>query len=378
MVDLAVSSMALAVYARTQQHPQAIIEASLTYQRLLGVAQERIVSGETISVDEQNLDAFLLAILLMGRYEGVMHRSNDIKSSGSFKSFQSWSHHDGAMAILKVWKGNPNRAPATKIIQQTRRGLIRSSLLRNLPLPQWILDGVCFGEDAKGYDNIFTRAVNLHHAMLSLQENDEDHTAQAADLVLELRKLEEALQDWVARFPSSWSYQRHTLTIVGPWPRKHFFSPVVLSYTELGYGVVWSPYFATSILINSVRWRVLKFSPLKRLVGSLYEQQQLECISQLSAMADELASTIPFVLGRIKVLDDSDSSSRQPSIKLNMKEEIKPHLASLAVWPLTIASSLEGINIRQQLWFRCELATLGRTLGASVLECAETSEWATL
>ncbi|KAI9705820.1 MAG: hypothetical protein M1836_005226 [Candelina mexicana] len=370
--------MALAVYARTQQHPQAITEASSKYQRLLGVAQERIGSGEIITMDEQNLDAFLLAILLMGRYEGVMHRSNDIKSNGSFRSFQSWFHHDGAMAILNVWKGNPNRVPATKIIKQTRRGLIRSSLLRNLPLPQWILDGVCFGEDAKGYDNIFTRAVNLHHAMLSLQENDEDHTAQAADLVLELRELDEALQDWVARFPSSWSYQRHTLTTAGPWPSKHFYSSVVLSYTELGYGVTWSQYFAMSILINSIRWRVLKFSYLKQLAGSLYKQQQLECISQLSAMADELASTIPFVLGRIKVLNDPDSSSRQPSIKLNMKEEIKPHLASLAVWPLTIASSLEGINIRQQLWFRCELATLGRILGAGVLECAETSDWAKL
>lgn len=95
-------------------------------------------------------------------------------------------------------------------------------------------------------------------------------------------------------------------------------------------------------------------------------------------MADSLASTIPFCLERFKVADNPNSPIRQTAITLNTNEEIKPYLASSAVWPLTIASSLGGIDVRQHLWFRSELARLGRIIGAGVLECAETDQWAIL
>ncbi|KAI9714574.1 MAG: hypothetical protein M1812_006379 [Candelaria pacifica] len=378
MVDLAVSSMALAVYARTQHHPLAIKEAFSTYHQLLGVVQKRILNGETLKTDEKITDAFLLAILLMGRYEGVMHQCNHVKSKDSFQSFQSWSHHDGAMAILKAWNDRHKRSPATLIIKQIRRGLIRSSLMRHKPLPEWMLDSNRFGENGKCYDSLVTRAVHLHHAMLKLREGSScHHTARAAELDAELRELDEALEDWVARFPGTWAYRRHALT-AGPWPRKHFYSSVAFSYSTLGYGAAWSRYFAMRMLINSTRWRVLRFSRPELLAISLCEQQQLECVTQLSTMADNLASTIPFCLDRFKVPGSTGSSSRQSQITLNTKEDVKPHLATLVVWPLTIASSLEGIHVGLQLWFRSELATLGRIVGARVLECAATADWAAL
>ena len=77
MVDLALSSMALAVFSRTQKHPAAATEASPRYYRLLRVAQERIAQLGISTLDEQKIDACLLAIFLMGRYEGTMHHSGD-------------------------------------------------------------------------------------------------------------------------------------------------------------------------------------------------------------------------------------------------------------------------------------------------------------
>ena len=92
-------------------------------------------------------------------------------------------------------------------------------------------------------------------------------------------------------------------------------------------------------------------------------------------MADSLASTIPFCLERFKVAHDPDSPIRQTLTMLNTNDEIKPYLAMLAIWPLAIASSLEGVDVGQQLWFRSELARLGRITGAGVLEFAETDQW---
>ena len=379
MVDLALSSMALAVYSRTQQHPPAATEASLRYYRLLRVAQERIAQLAIPTLDERNIDACLLAVFLMGRYEGVTHRPTGLNSKDLFTSLQSWSHHDGAMAILKVWNDNLSHNTATFIIKQTRRGLIKSSLLRNLPLPDWMLNGSRFGEHdlELDYDRIVVRIVNLHHAFVNLQQKNGLQTAKVEELNNETQELDKAFQDWAAQIPSTCSYQRHVLTNPDPWPRRHFYSSIVYSYSRPGYAAAWSQYFVVRMLINSTRLRVLELSRPNPLVDFTYEQQRLECITNLEAMADSLASSIPFCLERFKVNNPS-SPIRQTSITLNTSEEIKPYLASLAVWPLTVASSLEGIDVRRQLWFRSELVRLGRITGDGVLECAETDQWAIL
>jgi hypothetical protein len=379
MVDLALSSTALAVYSRTQQHPSAATEASSRYYRLLRVAQERIAQLAIPTLDERNIDACLLAVSLMGRYEGAAHRPDDLSSKDSFTSLQSWSHHDGAMAILKVWNDNLSHNTATFIIKQTRRGLIKSSLLRNLPLPDWMLNGNRFGEYGLelDYDRIVGRIVNLHHASASLQQKNGLQISKAEKLNNEARELDKALQDWGAQIPSTCSYQQHILTKPDLCPRGHFYSSIVYSYPRPGYAAAWSQYFAVRMLINSTRLKVLELSRPKPLVDFTYEQQRLECVTQLEAMADNLASSIPFCLERFKV-DNPNSPIRQTSITLNTNDEIKPYLANLAVWPLAIASSLEGIDVRQQLWFRSELASLGRITGDGVLECVETDQWAIL
>jgi hypothetical protein len=97
MVDLALSSIALAVYSRTQQHPLAATEASSRYYRLLRVAQERIAQLGIPTLDERNIDACLLAFFLMGRFEGATHRPSDLNSKESFTWLHNFSHHDGAM-----------------------------------------------------------------------------------------------------------------------------------------------------------------------------------------------------------------------------------------------------------------------------------------
>ena len=106
MVDLALSSLSLAVFARTKKTPVAATEASSKYYRLLLMAQERMAQVGVPTFDERDIEACLLAVLLMGRYEAATHRPGDLNSRISFKSLQSWSHHDGSMAILKIWNDN--------------------------------------------------------------------------------------------------------------------------------------------------------------------------------------------------------------------------------------------------------------------------------
>ena len=380
MIDLAVSTMALAVFSRTQQHPPAAIEASMKYQRLLRITQTTL-----LSLDEGTIDAYLLANFFMSRYEDTVHRPSNLKPRTPFvMTLQSFSHHDGAFAILKTWKDQISCSqPATDVIKHIRRGLIRSALLRNLALPKWIEEGVFFGERGLEleYDRVIVRTTNIRQRLSMLlkaktdpRRTSHEVTPTAEELNEETRELDEALQDWTAHFPIAWCYQRHTLSDPYRWPMRDFYSPIVYSYSSPAYAAVWNKYHATRMLINSTRLRILDLIR-SNTVDLAHEKQRLECLFHMKTMANDLASSVPFCLERFKVIDGPKSSSHKTSITLNTNEEIKPYLASLTVWPLTIAASLREVDVKQKPWFRSELARLGRIIGSSVIECAESDQW---
>lgn len=379
ILDLAVSSMALAVFSRTQHHPPAAREASMKYHRLLQVVQVTI-----ISLNEGNVDASLLAIYFMSRYEDVIHRPRKLNPNTPFATtLQSFLHHDGALAILKVWKDRLSHSqPATDVIKHTRRGMIRSALLRNLALPEWMLQGTLFGERGLEleYDCIVVRIANVRQRLAMLlkekkaqQCTSNDPTSTAEELNGEARDIDKALQDWTSHFPSTWCHQGHTLSNSDVWPTKDFYSEAVYSYSSPAYAAVWIQYYASRMLINSTRLRILRLSRTNS--DDFAFEQRLKCLSHISSMAHDLASSVPFCLQRFKVTDSLGLSSHRESVTLTTNEDIQPYIATLTVWPLGIASSLADVNVKQKTWFRSVLARLGRVVAVGVFECAETDHW---
>ena len=378
MVDLALSCMALAVYSRTQRHPAAAAEASSRYQRLLQIAQKRVSDVQSQAANESSIDVCLLGAFLMGRYEGVIHnfRENELKKS--FVSLQSWSHYDGIMAILKAWSDNLSQNPATFIIKHTRRQVIKLSLLRRYPLPNWILDGCQFGEHGLelDYDRIIVRVINLCHEMRDRRQKNDLPDTKAEQLRSEAQELDQALQDWVAQIPNIHPYRQHVLTQSDPRPRraKHIYSSKVFSYSEPEHAAVWVEYFATRLLVNNIRLGILESSHSTASVDFTYKEQRLDCITTLQDMADSLASSIPFCLGEIKAIG-AQSPIHKYSVEFGTNEEITPYLVNWVAWPLTIASTMKNIDIEQQLWFKSELARVGRAIGDGILQCANSDQW---
>ena len=379
ILGLAVSSMALAVFSRTQQHPPAAIEASMKYHRLLQMAQVTF-----LTLDNGNIDNCLLAIFFMGRYEDAVHHPSRLDLKSPFATtLQSFSHHDGALAILKFWKDHLSHSqPPTDVLKHTRRSMIKSALIRHLAVPEWMLEGISFGEHGLEleYDSIVVRLANVRQRLSRLpkdktgsQRISQELTSTAEELNKEARDIDKALQDWAAHFPNTWCYQRHTLPNPHPWPIRDFYSPIVYSYSSPAYAAVWNQYYATSMLVNSTRLRALELNHPNP--DDFDYEQRLECLSHMDTMANDLASTVPFCLQRFQATDSPNSSSHQNLISVNTNEDIKPHVASLTVWPLSIASSLRHVGVKQKLWFRSELARLGRILGVRLLECAETDQW---
>ncbi|KAG0651221.1 hypothetical protein D0Z07_1941 [Hyphodiscus hymeniophilus] len=374
MVDVALSSMALTVFSRIQHHPPAAKEASSKYHQALQIVQNEISQLDILHLDVQHIDACLLAIYLMGRYEAA---NCDLSSDLDWKDSPSFRHHDGAMAILGLWNDASSQTPATFIMKQTRRGLIRSSLLRNAQLPTWILDGSRFGESGVelAFDRIYVQTVSLHCTASLLSCTRCIAAELAEELNKKARELDEALQDWMAQLPSAWSPGKLILKDRETSPSSPFYRRTVYNYHSPVHASVWAHGFAARMLINSTRLTILDNAHIGVWGDLSLEKQRFECIDQLATMADNLASTVPFCLERSK--DYRNYNSASPPIILDKNTKTKPYLASLVVWPLSIASSLEGIDTKQQAWFRAQLAGLGAVLGGGIFQFAET-RWAKL
>ncbi|KAL8660764.1 MAG: hypothetical protein Q9202_006231 [Teloschistes flavicans] len=381
MVDLALSSMALAVFSQTHRHKPTGIEASRRYHSLLGIVQARIGQVETCITNQADLDACLLAIFLMARYETIMFWPTENISPIALALMQDWSHHDGAMAVLKTWLQHSDRKPATFLIKHTRRGLIKSSLLRNLPLPDWILDGSRFGEVGLelSYDRLFIRIVNLHYVLKSLEMQTEWRISDAEALIEKANCLLEQLDDWVADFPKAWSIQRHDLPDFGSWPRKHLLSPILYTFEKPGYGAAWALYFAARMLTSSISLRLLDLIHGDSLSSPLHKHQWLDPSQCFQQATENLAATVPCCLGVFRPSDGLSSADDQSLTKATITEEpVQPYLANLLVWCLTLAAIIPVMDQRQQAWFKSELAELGRSIGSGILEYAASGPWGSL
>ena len=371
MLDLAFSSMALAVFSRTHQHPPAAIEAATTYDQLLQNTQMTIAS-----LDHRDIDSYLLSIFFMGRYENIMHHPSELNKQTPYAtSLRSFSHHDGASAILKTWKKDSSHGqPATNVIKHTRRGMIKSDLLRSLEVPEWMSDGKIFGEQGREleYDQSIVRLANTRSRLSAvlkqkIQHGSQDLTSKAEMLSEEAREVDKSLQEWTAHYPHDWSYRQHTLST---WPAAGFYSPAVYSYSSLSCAAVTVQYYAARMLAISTRLRALEISH-----PAQDDSERTQCLRHLASIADDLASSLPFCLQKFKVSSSRGSSAAQDPITLITDVEVRPYVADLVIWPLSIASSLRELNGRQRPWFRSQLAYLGRLIGDRVLESGDADKW---
>ncbi|TVY48516.1 hypothetical protein LCER1_G008544 [Lachnellula cervina] len=377
MLDLALSSMALAVFSQARQHTRAALDASTNYQQLLQTTR-----GTIFSLNEGNIDAWLLAIFFMSRYEQVVHLPRQRhRTAISAVNFQTFYHHDGALAILKTWKESLSHChPPTSIIKHTRRGMIRSALLRKLALPDWILDGAAFGEEGweLEYDYLSVRITNLRYQVSLLakdtatRDTSPEFTSAAQALNNEACEIDNGLKDWNSRFPHAWSAQRHMLSDPPPLPTTFFYSSTVLTCSSVAYTAVWNQYYAMRMLHNSTHLKILSLChPHPDALG---DTKRFECVSCVETMANDLASSIPFCLQKFEVTGNTESSADQSLVTMNTSHDLKPTMASITVWPLSIASCLGDVKVEQRLWFRDVLSRLGRMLGDRVIE-SEGDQW---
>lgn len=378
MVELGITTLALGIFSNVHRDSPAAATASGKYEKLLGIVRQTVPT-----LSEKNVDSCLLAIFTMARYEATMY--DDI--SGNVSSCKSLSHHDGARAVLKLWKnGLSQKMAATEVIKHTRRGLIRSALLKGSPIPKWMQNGHDFGERGRelAFDQIMVQLLNLRHELSLLYRrynnahglSTDNVTPRALELFDELRDIDSALQDWKAHFPRGWTYRTtHSdsellgiRTDITPW--------TIYSYTSPVHAWTWNQYITTCMLIDSTRIRILDIC--QNPGGDEYSrtEQLKQCVSRIHAMGDQLAANIPYCLQRFKPTSGrTNEENEQDHIWYGPDRKIKPYAANQLIWPVGIAAGISNMDPKQRGWFKSMLGALGRITGLGVIACADTNNW---
>ena len=372
IIDLAVSALALAVFSRTKNHPKAGAEATMTYHRLLQNIQKTMGSREL-----EVIEANLVAIKIMGRFEDAVYESDADRSPTSImSSLKSFAHHDGSLALLRLWKdSNAQSKQANDVVMHTRRGILRSCLLRGSTVPEWLHDGASYGEHGTDleYDDVIVRILNLRQRLSMLLEGEKTPFRRRAEYSKmvnwagkEAREIDQALQNYVSHMPPGWGYQKYDQPASHPWPIENFcVSP-------------WMQYFVTNMLVTSTQLRILQLSrrlyPSDPVLGIAEEA----CTMHLAMQAEDLIQSIPFCLQSFQIKDGIEALSNAGTVTSIVDEEVKPYMVSQVAWPMTVASGIGNLTPEHRAWFRSELARLGRIVGYGVFACAEGGDWLNL
>lgn len=380
MVDLSLLSMALAVYSQTQQNTVAAGSASSKYYDLLQMVQKRISKIESPDFDSQDVDACLLTIFIMGRFEGVIHHPDPQDPRDAFKLSQTWSHHDGALAVLHFWSDKLScHQPASEIVKQTRRGQIRSAIMRNRPVPDWLLDGDRYGERGLEleYDRTIVRLMIARQEISCSSEQVKLSMTELQRLYSEVEEIDTALQNWMEAVVSlGCSRSKHNFRKLHSTPKPRFYSTRVYSYSNRGHAAAWNQYYASRILTVSTCLRILD---MKLSEGSIHEKERNNRERQkwsevLNEMSDDVSASIPFFTGCVRVLP-ADSTGDIVDIVPSKEDSMKPYLLAPLIWPLTVAASVPEIDPDQRRWLRSELAYFGKVCGGGLIASADTEQW---
>ena len=331
---------------------------------------------------KDNVDACLLAIFFMSRYEGVIYSSAQPQSLlPFFSTLQSFAHHDGAFAVLKLWKYRFSHIqPPSDVVKLTRRGLIRSALLRNQQIPHWMLEGGPFGETglALAFDRAVVQITNIRNRLRQLLANQPvdlaigKRLAMIEDLCKETQETDEALQQCAASLTTLWPFTQHNLATNGNWsPQKYFYFPTVFSYSSSAFARLWAYFYSIRMLVLSTWMSILEDGPHD---GGKATQLQ----KNLDLMVDNLSSSLPFCLQHFNLAVDPVSTKSQHTVHFNKSKEIEPCLANLTIWPLSLASSLKHVDTKHQAWFRSVLGQLGHAIGVGMFAYATTERWPVL
>lgn len=366
-LPLAVSSVALVVFSRMRKYPPAAARASLTYQESLP-----LLKFDLSALNPDNINACLLTICYMSRYEDSIHNISANSSLGNSTPPQSRPHYAGIMAVLLYWRDViSNTQPPTEAVKYARRVLRKVTLFGLVDIPDWLMDGAVFGElgGELELDQIIIRLISLRAQVdeITIQlcgtHFSSDDLKRLKFIDQELRAIDTALLSWLERSAESAcsTNMQRTFSSDRALRRDKFFGHRIHIYTNQGDAALHAQYYGYGLLARHLRVRVLELMEACSQPHAISKTLITEARDDILSLADGLASTIPFCLERV-------SGSERPGpfgdgIVIREGNSGVPGTTEPAILPLMIVSAIPNLDNEYSAWFRSQMADIGRITG---------------
>ena len=333
------------------------------------------------NASEVTHDRVLLAVMLLSFYENsvVNQTSHSLNWDIRREASRSFAHHDGATAMLKLRRQLSYRTSSgMELDKLVRRQLMRSLLLRSLPLPPWLRNGSEYGEHGLALDldrcmvitaKLRHQANNLCAGSTFLSRSDElDEKSRCQALLTEAHALDAALVMWEKTIPIE---DRFSSCIIPNSERvencNRIYSSTVHIYPTVGHAGMWNRYRAFRLAVNDTMLKALSmlasYSDFEVKLLTEAAKSRTECL------ADDLCASVPYMLG---LLQSYQMTGLDVAIATNdlapSKIAVTASTASFLCWPLTMAIMLSGLSVQHQRYLRDRLLDVSEIVDDGLLE----------
>ena len=259
-----------------------------------------------------------------------------------------------------------------------RRQLMRSLLLRSMPVPPWLRDGSKYGEHglALELDRCMVIVAKLRHQASNLcagstcisTSDEHDKQSQCQGLLGEAQALDAALVMWEKSVPVEDRFSTRTIQNSGPTEKcDRLYNGTVHIYPTVGHAGMWNRYRAFRLVVSDTMLKVL--SMLSADPGSEVKLLTEAVKSRIEYLADEFCASVPYMLGllesyQITVLDDAIATEDLASSKI----AVTASTASFLCWPLTMAIMVSGLSAQHQRYLKDRLLEVSEIVDDGLLE----------
>jgi hypothetical protein len=376
ILSLAVSAVAHATFGRAQKSHAALAVGSWMYSNAL--IKTNMALRDTNEVAH---DGVLLAAMLLSYYENSVTDkisnlfSRDIKDIGA----RSFAHHDGAMALLKLrrqrgWSIHTNM----ELDKLVRRQLMRTLVLRHMPLPPWLRDGSQYGETgyALELDRYMVIVAKLRHQVYVLSMDtstsmvpvSKEKMAQIRVFLAEAKALDSALARWARSLPPDMQYSSVAVhKDLGIDSKDRPFNSTVHIYPTVGHAGLWNRYRALRIAVNALIPQTLSTIPVPLELEMNALEDTVENI--IRRLTEDICESVPFTLDLIenKQIDGQNHFFVKKS-STPFGGAIKASTAYFICWPLALVITIPDIPEGPRQYLRRRLLDVSEIVDDGVLE----------
>ncbi|KAF2795755.1 hypothetical protein K505DRAFT_406770 [Melanomma pulvis-pyrius CBS 109.77] len=376
ILSLAISAVSHATFGRAQRSQAALNVGCAMYSRALVKTNMALKDANEVTHDSVLLSAMLLSFYENSVLDRVSQTSSrDIEAIGS----RSFAHHDGAMALLKLrrqrgWPTNTNM----ELDKLVRRQLMRSLLLRSIPLPLWLRDGSKYGETgfALEMDRYMVIVAKLRHQASRLSKGpakcsapiSDEKMAELRSFLAETQALDSALARWATILPAELQYrsiavQQEPHIEIGD----RSFNGTIHIYPTVGHAGLWNRYRALRLAVNALILRALSAVPVPLELDLNALKDAVKSI--IYRLAEDLCESVPFTLDLIGTYQvDGKEQFFVTQNPTSLKGAIKASTAYFICWPLALVITIPDIPDRPRQYLRDRLLDVSEIVDDGVLE----------